>query len=108
MVGIISVCASTITNSSPRRTTDHGSQWSGDDKWEQGTGEKLFWSPTQLGCEVNTKDGSIRIEDLCWVLDAERLCKSVTGREWDEIEQVPTLVKGSRSTSDWDLHRRNS
>ena len=53
----------------------------------------LFWSPQKLGCQVNTTDKSIRIEDLCWVLDKERLCKSITGIEWDEVSMESSFAK---------------
>ena len=71
-------------------------RWNGDEAW--GTKRKgLFWTPSQLGREVDDGLDSlpsavspdaqlVRVEDLCWVLEPHRLSESVGryGGQWDE------------------------
>ena len=61
-------------------------KWSGHSNWESNKKAGLFWSAEQMGLKVVTNDKSIRIEDLCWVLEKERLCKPITGVEWEDVE----------------------
>lgn len=71
-------------------------RWNGDEAW--GTKRNgLFWAPSQLGREVDdgldsvpsavSQDAQlVRVEDLCWVLEPNRLSESVGryGGQWDE------------------------
>lgn len=82
-------------------------QWASLDMWRANNSEgALWWSPKALGIpEYTTTDSSslresvggehkpsswVRIEDLCWVLEPDRLCFAVTGKEWIDIENALT------------------
>jgi len=28
------------------------------------------------------------LQDLCWVLEPERLCKAITGKEWQDVDKA--------------------
>ncbi len=61
-------------------------KWHGAKKWMHNT-DPLWWSPSELGLDgVPTypvdRDASaawVRVEDLCWVLEPEKLCRAITG-----------------------------
>ena len=67
-------------------------QWKCEDAWTSNV-DALYWSPSALGIPVydlgkdrRPEDAWVRVEDLCWVLAPERLCESITGRPWVELE----------------------
>ena len=49
-------------------------EWSNISKWDQNKSKALFWSADEL-YGFSSSNGDIRIEDLCWVLDKERLAE---------------------------------
>ena len=97
-------------------------QWTGSDAWVENSSD-LWFSPKSMVIptyEVNDLEiarssvggtvggGSktwVRLEDLCWVLEPERLCFAVTGKDWT-TDVEPALSTDPQRKERFERHKR--
>ena len=58
--------------------------WSGEDNWSMGC-SSLYYTPHSIGME--TLEGGVSLEELCWPLEPIKMCPIVKNESWSNYER---------------------